>query len=459
MGALSRALTLALSVGLVGCTLKTVPVVTEAPKGTAQVVTDTEPALVVSGAETPQADYGWLNLTIRWPEPVPGYQVALLPATTNAIAVWVKQGASTVAGPVVVSRSSGATTVSKSIRVEAASNLSVEVKAYRESTPDVATAVPIAQGTGTTSVVRSKVSPLAVTLAPLNVPTVTGFDSNLGKVGQTVTVTGTKFGSGDVPVQVTFNGVAATTVTRTSETSLTAVVPVGATTGNVVVKADGVESTSTSTFWVLSNLTITAPVPAWDDLTLGGSSRRMVRYGEDLQFAAEPTWALKSGETVGQYGTPPAYAWTSSNPAAGSIDEGGRFVAATSAATTSVAASFGTNLSNKYEVKVVGIDGVTLNKSALTLNALPETGEPDSGYLTSETLTATVQMSGPFDGRVEWSSSDPSRVTVSNGLVKTVAGASEGTVVITATSVDDPSKKATASVTVTVLGDLELEIE
>lgn len=60
-------------------------------------------------------------------------------------------------------------------------------------------------------------------------------------------------------------------------------------------------------------------------------------------------------------------------------------------------------------------------------------------------LTATIAPAGAAGYRVVWSSADPTKVTVSDtGLVKRIAA---GTVVVTARSVDDPTKSGTASIT------------
>ena len=60
-------------------------------------------------------------------------------------------------------------------------------------------------------------------------------------------------------------------------------------------------------------------------------------------------------------------------------------------------------------------------------------------------LGATIAPAGAAGYRVVWSSADPTKVTVSaTGLVKRIAA---GTVVVTATSVDDPTKSGTASIT------------
>ena len=60
-------------------------------------------------------------------------------------------------------------------------------------------------------------------------------------------------------------------------------------------------------------------------------------------------------------------------------------------------------------------------------------------------LGATIAPAGAAGYRVVWSSADPTKVTVSDtGLVRRIAA---GTVVITARSVDDPTKLGTASIT------------
>ncbi|MEY8515807.1 Ig-like domain-containing protein [Lachnospiraceae bacterium 29-84] len=84
------------------------------------------------------------------------------------------------------------------------------------------------------------------------------------------------------------------------------------------------------------------------------------------------------------------------------------------------------------EPPVVAVTGITLNKSALTL----ETGK-------SATLTATVAPSNATNKTVTWKSSNPSIATVVNG--KVTAGKKTGTATITATA---GAKSASCKVTV-----------
>lgn len=62
---------------------------------------------------------------------------------------------------------------------------------------------------------------------------------NSGAIGASVTIAGGGFGSTQGSSTVTFNGTRATTITSWGSGSIVAVVPSGATTGNVVVTVSG----------------------------------------------------------------------------------------------------------------------------------------------------------------------------------------------------------------------------
>jgi subtilisin family serine protease len=78
-------------------------------------------------------------------------------------------------------------------------------------------------------------------------PTITAFTPTHGKVGTTVSITGTNFGPG---TKVFFNGTPATDVRVLSETTVEAAVPAGATSGPITVSNAGGSSASTGTFTV-----------------------------------------------------------------------------------------------------------------------------------------------------------------------------------------------------------------
>ena len=77
-------------------------------------------------------------------------------------------------------------------------------------------------------------------------PSITSLSPTWGKVGTSVIITGTNFGSTQGTSTVQFNGTTATTISSWSSTSIKAVVPAGATTGKVVVTGGGVASNGVS---------------------------------------------------------------------------------------------------------------------------------------------------------------------------------------------------------------------
>jgi uncharacterized repeat protein (TIGR03803 family) len=79
-------------------------------------------------------------------------------------------------------------------------------------------------------------------------PTILSFSPPSGKVGTVVTINGTGLTQ---TTGVSFGGVAATTFSVVSDIQITATVPTGAVTGNIVVTTTGGTATSASTFTVL----------------------------------------------------------------------------------------------------------------------------------------------------------------------------------------------------------------
>src|SRR6266700_1819993 len=98
------------------------------------------------------------------------------------------------------------------------------------------------------------------TTARAAAPSITSLTLTSGAVGASVTITGTTFGSSQGSSTVKFNGTTAT-VTSWSDTSIGVPVPVGATTGNVVVHVGGVDSNGV-TFTIVPAPSITSLAPA-----------------------------------------------------------------------------------------------------------------------------------------------------------------------------------------------------
>ena len=89
-------------------------------------------------------------------------------------------------------------------------------------------------------------------------PAITGISPPAAAVTQAVTITGSNFGSSQGASTITFNGIAASNA-QWSATSITVPVPVGASTGNVVVTVAG-QSSNAVAFEVGTPPTITASV-------------------------------------------------------------------------------------------------------------------------------------------------------------------------------------------------------
>ena len=87
-------------------------------------------------------------------------------------------------------------------------------------------------------------------------PSITSLSPTTGAVGAAVTISGSSFGSPQGTGSVSFNGTAATAITSWSTNSIVATVPNGATTGNVVVNASGVNRNGV-TFTVVAAPSIT----------------------------------------------------------------------------------------------------------------------------------------------------------------------------------------------------------
>src|SRR5204863_2248 len=91
-------------------------------------------------------------------------------------------------------------------------------------------------------------------------PTISSLTPTSAAVGASVTIAGSAFGSTQGTSTVKFNTTTAT-VTTWGAASIVAVVPVGATTGNVVVTVAGVPSSGTS-FSVVPAPSITTLTPS-----------------------------------------------------------------------------------------------------------------------------------------------------------------------------------------------------
>lgn len=129
---------------------------------------------------------------------------------------------------------------------------------------------------------------LSYTVIQPIIPTITSIDPTSGKVGETVTITGTDFSTTPEDNVVSFNGVQAA-VTASTATTITTSVPAGATTGNVTVTRDG-ESNGVL-FTVSVSYTFIVQMSAEeDDVEEGGLNGAMAFESSDLELGEYDTW-------------------------------------------------------------------------------------------------------------------------------------------------------------------------
>jgi len=148
-----------------------------------------------------------------------------------------------------------------------------------------------------------------VTIVPPS-PNITGLSPASGPINTTVTITGTGFGTSQLST-VTFNGISAV-ATSWSDTSVVALVPTSATTGNVVVTVSGTPSNGVA-FTVLPGITNLSPTSGAVSslVTISGSSFGSTQGSSTVTFngtAAIPaSWSatsivvpVPSGATTGK---------------------------------------------------------------------------------------------------------------------------------------------------------------
>lgn len=290
--------------------------------------------VVEAGLAPAEANDATLNLTIRWPRPgAASYGVAALPLSANSVRFSVSKAGS-ILDSKLVPRLPGAETATASFRLPATSNAMLSAAAYAEADPDLETAVPIASGVSAPfTLVRSKFSTVALTLVPAFPPVVTSLTSPFqgeedtqgtyyAAEGDTLVITGENFATGSTPV-VIFNRtdlessgrVAASEVIWDSETQLRVKVPPKAATGRITVVVDGIAAQSPSSLWI-PTVSIDAPKQAFDSLPAGmimvpddasytGNELPHPIPGSTITLTATVGWAMKPGDSVGQFGTPP----------------------------------------------------------------------------------------------------------------------------------------------------------
>ncbi|HEY6971188.1 MAG TPA: IPT/TIG domain-containing protein [Candidatus Angelobacter sp.] len=245
-------------------------------------------------------------------------------------------------------------------------------------------------------------------------PTITSLTPNTGAVGSSVVIAGANFGSAQSQVTVTFNNTSAT-ITKFSESSITATVPSGATTGNVVVAVSGKPSNGV-VFTVTPPPSISSLTPntgaAGSVIVIAGSNFGPTQGTGKVTFnnttASVSSWSATQVTVVAPQ--VPAGTYTVVVTAAGGVASNGvAFTLIPPPAISSLVPNSG----------VVG--------SSVTINGLNLGPSQGNGFVKFNGTTATVSS---------WSSTQivvtvPAGATTGNVVVTTAGGVSSNPVAFT----------------------------
>jgi hypothetical protein len=238
-------------------------------------------------------------------------------------------------------------------------------------------------------------------------PGITSLTPNTGAVKTSVVIAGTSFRSTQGSSTVSFNGVA-TTPTAWSDTSITAPVPTGATSGPVVVTVGG-QPSSGSTFTVTSAPSITTLAPntgaIGSVITINGANFGPAQGNGSVKFgtttATVTSWsptsivvAVPTGATTGSVVV---------TAAGGVASNGVTFTVTAAPAITTVAPAAGGGFGSSFTITGTNF-GATQGNGGVTLNTIPAT-------VTSWSATSIV-------------ATVPSGVTTGNVVVTAAGGIS-----------------------------------
>ena len=273
----------------------------------------------------------------------------------------------------------------------------------------------------------TNISPSAGTNATVTPPDVTGLSPSSGSPGTTIMITGSGFGATASGDQVGFNGTSAQ-VTNATTTSIEATVPDGATSGPVTVVDPSGSTVSSATFTVTGGTAVSVTVsPTTASVAVNGTQQFAVTVTGGTSGAV--TWSVNGisggNSTVGTISSSGLYTAPASIPSSGAVT-----VTATSQDSSSASAS--------ANVTIQAQGQVTLSPMSVTV---PQGAE--------QIFQASV--AGSSNG-VTWSIEEGSAGgTIINSSTTTavyVPPSATGTFHVVATSVDNPSESATATVTV-----------
>jgi hypothetical protein len=271
-------------------------------------------------------------------------------------------------------------------------------------------------------------------------PSITSLNPTSGVVGTSVTIAGANFGASQGTSTVKFNGTTATP-TSWSATSITALVPAGATTGNVVITVGGVASNGVS-------FTVSVPGPSIASLNPTSGV-----VGASVTVTGANFGATQGASTLTFSGTTAAPTSWSATSIVAPVPAG--------ATTGNVVVTVGGLASNgiNFAVGVTGPSIANLNPTSGMVGATVTIAGANFGATQG---TSTVKFNGAVATPTSWSATSlvvsvPAAATTGN-VVVTVGGIASNGMSFTVTTVSAPSitslnpTSAVAGMSVTIAG-------
>jgi hypothetical protein len=252
-------------------------------------------------------------------------------------------------------------------------------------------------GNTATSSVAVKVNNTVAT-----VPSISSLNPTSGPVGTSVTIAGANFGAAQGTSTLAFNGIAAT-ATNWGATSVTAAVPSGATTGNVVVTVAGVAS---------NGVVFTVPVPTpsitslnptsglvGTSVTIAGANFGATQGTSTVKFngttAAPTNWsatsitaAVPSGATTGNVVV--TVGGAASNGMSFTVQADTTPPTVPTGLTATAVSSSQINLSWTASTDNVGVTGYNIFRGGVKVGTAPSTSFQDAGLNASTSYTYNV---------------------------------------------------------------------
>ncbi len=293
------------------------------------------------------------------------------------------------------------------------------------SATSIVVPVPVGATTGSVVVTVGGVASNGVNFTiTVAAPSITSLSPTSGSVGASVTVTGTNFGATPGTSTVTFNGIVGTP-SLWSATSIVVPVPVGATTGSVVVTVGGVASNGV-------NFTITVAAPSITSLSPTSGSVGASVTVTGTNFGATPGTSTVTFNGI--VGTPSLWSATSIVvPVPVGATTGNVVVTVSGAATASVVVAASETVSNGVAFTVTTAPSITsLSPTSGSVGVSVTITGTNFGATPG---TSTVTFNGIVGAPSSWSATSivasvPSGATTGN-VVVTVGGTASNSVPFT----------------------------